>query len=184
MSAPVALTVFEIPDSECPGAVLSLAVCAFGRSIRVSNTTEQPVTHLASAGTSRCFPRRPIAVRVHRRRLASSFVRPWICSDFDFRAVGAAHLFDEAPIDIELVMCRVAVVKRPAVRSLIPQEEIHDLSFFPHRAVRCPSRLLPLVWPRRLPAVSFDSPVTLPKSTSYRHLCSTNARIRDVPRRH
>ena len=45
MSAPVALTVFEIPDSECPGAVLSLAVCAFGRSIRVSNTTEQPVTH-------------------------------------------------------------------------------------------------------------------------------------------
>ena len=47
MSAPVALTVFEIPDSECPGAVLSLAVCAFGRSIRIANTTEDSVSHPA-----------------------------------------------------------------------------------------------------------------------------------------
>ena len=97
MSAPVALTVFEIPDSECPGAVLSLAVCAFGRSIRISNTTEQPVRILLG-GHEQVLS--PSPYRSECIVAGLLVFRPALdLSDFDFRAVGAAHLFDD-PIDI------------------------------------------------------------------------------------
>ena len=97
MSAPIALTVFEVPDTERPGAVLSLAVCAFGRSIRVSNTTEEPVSILLG-GTVQVLS--PSPYRSECIVAGLLVFRPAVdLSDFDFRAVGAAHLFDD-PIDI------------------------------------------------------------------------------------
>ena len=78
MNAPLALTVFEIPDTERPGAVLSLAVCAYayGTCIRISNTTEQPVRILLG-GHEQVLSRRPIAPSASWPA-CSSFVRPWI----------------------------------------------------------------------------------------------------------
>ena len=99
MSAPVALTVFEIPDSECPGAVLSLAVCAFGRSIRVANTTEQPVT-IRLGGHEQVLS--PSPYRGECIVAGLLLFRPVEdCVDFDFRAIGAARLVDEPPIEID-----------------------------------------------------------------------------------
>ncbi|MDD9982376.1 MAG: hypothetical protein OXU81_13640 [Gammaproteobacteria bacterium] len=98
MSAPIALTVFEIPDSERPGQVLSLAVCAFGRSIRISNTTEHSV-HILLGGHEQVLSPSPyrsecVVVGLLVFRPAEDL------DDFDFRAIGEARLVDQ-PVEID-----------------------------------------------------------------------------------
>ena len=101
MSAPIALAVFEVPDTERLGAVLSLAVCAFGRSIRISNTTEQPVT-IRLGGHEQVLS--PSPYRGECIVAALLVFRPAEdCADFDFRAIGAARLVDEAPVEIDAI---------------------------------------------------------------------------------
>ena len=101
MNAPLALTVFEIPDSECPGAVLSLAVCACGRSIRISNTTEVPVSILLGGSVQVLSPSPYRSECIVAGLLV---FRPAVdLSEFDFRAIGAARLVDEAPIEIDAI---------------------------------------------------------------------------------
>ena len=99
MSAPIALAVFEIPDTERPGAVLSLAVCAFGRNIRISNTTERPVT-IRLCGHEQVLS--PSPYRAECIVVGLLVFRPSDdLSDFDYRAIGAGRLVDEAPIEID-----------------------------------------------------------------------------------
>ena len=98
MSAPIALAVFEVPDSERPGHVLSLAVCACGRSIRIANTTEDSVSVLLG-GHEQVLS--PSPYRSECVVVGLLVFRPAEhLADFDFRAVGEAQLVDQ-PIEID-----------------------------------------------------------------------------------
>lgn len=99
MNAPIALAVFELPDTERPGAVLSLAVCAFGQRVHVSNTTDEPVRILL------CGREQLISPSPYRGECIVEGLLVYRPADdldgFDFRAVCAAHLADASPFEID-----------------------------------------------------------------------------------